>query len=58
MQIGVIVYKKIYRIMKKVLVVAMLIVLGMVALSCNTYKPCPAYGGHSAVECEPIADQV
>ena len=44
--------------MKKVLVVVMLIVFGWVVSSCNTYKPCPAYGGHSAVECEPIADKV
>jgi hypothetical protein len=44
--------------MRKVLVVAMLVVLGLVVSSCNTYKPCPAYGGHSAVESVPVDDQV
>ena len=45
--------------MKKVTVIAaVLAVLGLAVSSCNTYKRCPAYGGHSAVECAPVVDKV
>jgi len=45
--------------MKRVIVIAVvLLAVGLVVSSCNTYKPCPAYGGHSAVECAPITDEV
>ncbi|MCL2132595.1 MAG: hypothetical protein FWH36_09160 [Lentimicrobiaceae bacterium] len=44
--------------MKKVLVIAVvMIVVGMAVSSCNTYKPCPAYGGHAEAECTSVADQ-
>jgi len=44
--------------MKKVTVIAaILIVVGLAVSSCNTYKRCPAYGGHSAVEVAPVADK-
>jgi len=45
--------------MKKVIVIAVVsLVVGLAVSSCNTYKPCPAYGGHSAVECTPVTDEV
>ena len=44
--------------MKKVIVIAVIsLVVGWVVSSCNTYKRCPAYGGHTAVECAPITDE-
>ena len=44
--------------MKRVtVIVAILIVVGLALSSCNTYKRCPAYGGHSAVEAAPVTDK-
>ena len=42
---------------RALIVVAISLVVGLVVSSCNTYKRCPAYGGHSAVECAPITDK-
>jgi hypothetical protein len=45
--------------MKKIFIIAaVVIVAGLIGSSCNTHKSCPAYGGHSAVECAPITDEV